>query len=226
MKVYHSLFLLILVSTFTIAQPDYSITSVVGFENPVQYTSVSGLGIDLTLTIYNSDDNDESEDLAILYLTDEMIVNAQLPSEMLPEQTIDIPALSSIELPVVGFDITTDKFRVGGNIVVIWPSYVDPLTDSLEVNVEVLDTMSVGYEGFLVDLIKREEVLRALHKADFDMPIGIESIEIYNLKGQKVKALFANEIVEDADLPRGLMLIRVNTSAGTYFSFLHKVLKE
>jgi hypothetical protein len=225
MKVYHSLFLLILVSTFTIAQPDYSITSVVGFENPVQYTSVSGLGIDLTLTIYNSDDSDESDDLAILYLTDEMIVNAELPAEMLPEQTINIAALSSIELPVIGFDITNDKFRVGGNIVVIWPSYVDPLTDSIQVNVEVLDTLSVGYEGFLIDLDKRQEVLRALHQESFDMPPGIEKIEIYNLKGQKVKSLRNDELIEDADLPKGLMLIRVYTYAGTYFSFLHKVLK-
>jgi len=226
MKVLKSLIYLIFVTTLSIAQPNYSVTSVTGFENPVSYTYVTGLGLDLNLTIYNSDDNDESEDLAILYLTDEMIINAELPGELLPQQIINIPALSSIDLPVNGFDITTDKFRVGGNIVVIWPSYLDPLTDTLQVNVEVIDTLNIGYADFLIDFNKREEVLKALHKADFDMPIGIESIEIYNLRGQKIKALFANEIAEDADLPRGLMLIRVNTSAGTYFSFLHKVLKE
>ena len=154
-----------------------------------------------------------------------MIVNAELPAEMLAEQTIDIPALSSIELPVNGFDITTDQFRVGGNIVVIWPSYVDPLTDTLEIEVEVLDTLSAGYDGFLFDLDKRNDILKALHQTDFEMPVDIAKIEVYNLKGQNVKSIKPDQTIVEADLPEGIMLVRVTTNAGTYFSFLHKVLK-
>jgi beta-N-acetylhexosaminidase len=34
-----------------------------------------------------------------------------------------------------------------------------------------------------------------------------------------------DEAIIEADLPEGILLVRVTTNAGTYFSFLHKVLR-
>jgi hypothetical protein len=215
------LFWLVLISPKLWAQPNYSITSLSGFENPVDYSYISGSGVNLVLDLYNSSDDDESENLAILYLTEEMILQSEPPAEMQSEQLIDIPAESFLQLPVNDFQVNTDQFRVGGNIVVIWPSYVDPLTDTLEINVTVNDTLVTGYKEFLFHPETRDEVLRALHSGNTNVP-KVDRIEVYNLKGQLVKQFTGSESVHHVAFPNCILLVRVYTDAGTYFSFVTK----
>lgn len=218
-------FLALLWSIYAQAQPNYSVTNVTGFENPVDYSYINGgVGVDLVLTVFNSDDDDESEDLAILYLTEEMILDAAAPGVLVTQQIIDIPATSSIEIPVYNLQITTEQFRVGGNIVVIWPSYVDPLTDTLEINVNVNDTLVSGYREFLFDEQSRKEVLKALHQNQELLP-EIESIEIYTLKGELVRSLSDNQILDRKELPNCILLVRVKTQTGTIFSFVTRVIE-
>lgn len=218
-------FLFLVCSMGLTAQPNYSVTNVSGFENPVDYSYMTGgVGVDLVLTVFNSDDNDESEDLAILYLTEEMILDAAAPGVLVTEQTIDIPASSSIEIPVYNLQITTEQFRVGGNIVVIWPSYVDPLTDTLEINVNVNDTLVSGYREFLFDGQSRQDVLKALHQNQELLP-EIESIELYTLNGALVKSLSGNQVLDRNELPPCILLVRVKTREGTLFSFVTRVIE-
>ena len=218
------LFFWIVISAGLSAQPNYSLTGISGFENPVDYSYISGSGVNLILDIYNADDDDESENLAILYLTEEMILQSAPPAEMLPEQTIDIPSQSFLQLPVNDFQINTDQFRVGGNIVVIWPSYVDPLTDTLEINVTVNDTLVMGYQEFLFNPNIRTEVLRALHAGKTNIP-QIERIEVYNLKGQLIRELSGQVVENPASLPDCILLVRVYTDAGTHLSFVTRAIR-
>lgn len=213
------LFNLLLWASFSIAQPNISVVAVEGFENPVDYSSVSGTGVNLTLTLFNDDDDTEANDLSILYLTEEMILNAQAPGILVPEQLIEIAGQSNIQLPVNDFQITTQQFRVGGNIVVIWPSYVDPLTDTLMINVNVKDTASIGFENFLSDAMVRERVLKSLHGSFVDLP-EVKYVEIYNLKGVMINRLDNNELLTQALLSNQIYLVRVYTTIGTHFSFL------
>lgn len=213
-KLWLSVFLLG-VAGFVNAQ--LSVTNVTGFENPVDYSFVGG-NLYLQVTVYNSDDTPETEDVTIMYLTDQMDVYSSPAEELIPQTYMNIPGLGSSTYPVPSFDVTPEQFRVGGNIVVIWPSFSGICDDSLIVNVTVNDTLTAGYKKFFSDDDVRREVLRMLHQ---NLPLApeIDYVEVFDTRGRLLRTYSGDAICGPADLPNGILFIRVYTSAGTHFSF-------
>jgi len=216
-------FLVLFITGSMFAQPNFRVIDLQGFTDPSDYSYISGSGYDLTLTVENIDDNEETETVAFMYLTDKMILNSTPPAEMVEELEYTIPALSTIEVPVLGFDLNTEQFRVGGNIVVIWPSFVDSLTDTLDVVVNVSDTLKLGYEGFLESPEMRKEVIQRLHGlSNSDALPEVKSISLYRLNGQLIHRYEGDAYIKELDVPSEMLLVHVETNSGTYFSFIHR----
>ncbi|MCB0819542.1 MAG: hypothetical protein KDC13_02880 [Bacteroidetes bacterium] len=199
------------------ANAQLSVTNVTGFENPVDYSFIGG-NLYLQVTVYNSDDTPETEDVTIMYLTDQMELNASPAEELIQQTYMDIPGMSSVNYSVPAFNVNTEQFRVGGNIVVIWPSYSHPPDDSLLVNVTVNDTLTAAYSKFFSEPEARSQVLKMLHQ---NLPLvpGIEKVEVYDTRGRLLRTYSGDAIEGPADLPGGILFVKVYTTAGTYFSF-------
>jgi hypothetical protein len=157
-----------------------------GFDDPSQYNFVGGVTYDLTVTLVNdSDDDDFLEDLEILYLTDKMIDDATPPEILVPQAIVAVPALGNIDLPVLNYPVNPNNYRVGGNIVVIWPSYSAPAIDSLAINVNVADTSVVGLNNVLETLAKLQFSLNQFDGAPF-FEAGVKKLWLVAADGKTV----------------------------------------
>lgn len=195
MRILFFLLCLVLQSSLN-AQEIIRATALTGFDDPSQYNFVSGADYDLTVTLVNdSDDDDFQEDLSVLYLTDKMIDDATPPATLVPEAIVTVPALQTIDLPVLNFQIQPNNFRVGGNIVVIWPSYSAPAIDSLNINVNVADTSVVGINNQLETLANTQFSMRHFDGKPF-FDAGVKKLWLVASDGRKIAEFRAETTVD------------------------------
>lgn len=168
------------------AQEIIRATALNGFDDPSQYNFVGGATYDLTVTLVNdSDDDDFQEDLSVLYLTDKMIDDLTPPATLVPEAIVTVSALGTVNLPVTDFPINPNNFRVGGNIVVIWPSYSAPAIDSLQINVNVADTIILGLNNPLETLAKSQFSMKNLNSTPF-FEAGVKKLWLVAADGRTI----------------------------------------
>lgn len=183
---YCIIFFCLLFQPSLFAQEIIRATALNGFDDPSQYNFVGGATYDLTVTLVNdSDDDDFLEDLSVLYLTDKMIDEATPPAVLVPEAIVSVLALGTIDLPVTDFPINPNNFRVGGNIVVIWPSYSAPAIDSLQINVNVADTIILGINNRLEKLAQSQFSMKALNSAPF-FEAGVKKLWLVASDGRTI----------------------------------------
>lgn len=168
------------------AQDTIRTAALIGFDDPSIYNFVGGETYDLTVTLVNdNEDDDFQEDLSVLYLTDKMIDDATPPEVLVPQEIVAIPALGSVDLPVSDFPINPNNFRVGGNIVVIWPSYSTPAIDSLSINLDVADTVILGTNNQLETLAKSQFSTKTINSIPF-FEAGVKKLWLVSSDGRTI----------------------------------------
>jgi hypothetical protein len=203
------------------AQEIIRATALTGFDDPSQYNFVAGADYDLTVTLVNdSDDDDFSEDLSVLYLTDKMIDDATPPEILVPEAIVSVLSLSSIDLPVLNFPINPNNFRVGGNIVVIWPSYSAPAIDSLNINVNVADTSVVGLNDELETLAKSQFSMKHFESAPF-FEAGVKKLWLVASDGRTIADFKAETEIDLSQHKAGFYMLCMVDKQGRLFVVKH-----
>lgn len=188
-----------------------------GFEDPCEYNFVAGINYDLAVTLLNeSDDDDFEEDLTILYLTGKMIDDATAPEVLVPQAIVAVPALGTTDLPVNDYPINPNNFRVGGNIVVIWPSYSGPAIDSLYINVNVADTSVVGLNDALEALVKSQFSLKNLNSEPF-FEAGVKKLWLVASDGRTVADFKQNATVDISQYKAGFYMLCMIDKQGRLF---------
>lgn len=188
-----------------------------GFDDPSQYNFVAGINYDLVVTLNNdSDDDDFEEDLSVLYLTDKMIADATPPDVLVPQSLVSVLALGSVNLPVLDYPINPNNFRVGGNIVVIWPSYSAPAIDSLIINVNVADTSVVGLNDALETLVKSQFSLKNLNSAPF-FEAGVKKLWLVASDGRTVADFKQQATVDISQYKAGFYMLCMIDKQGRLF---------
>jgi hypothetical protein len=190
----HLIFLLSALGTPLMAQNVVRVTGLVGFDDPSQYNFVAGATYDLTATmVLEEGDDGFEENITLLYLTDKMIDEATPPATLVPEAIYIMEQGIPLDVPVPGYGITPANFRVGGNIVVIWPSYADPAIDSLEINVNVIDTLTTGFSEIVY-----KQWIPQLNQGSFSLEsareAGVSAIRVYDINGKVIPANANNQI--------------------------------
>lgn len=176
------------------AQNVVRVTGLVGFDDPSQYNFVAGATYDLTATmILDEGDDDFEENITLLYITDKMVDDGTPAATLVPEAIYIMEQGVPLDVPVPDYGITPANFRVGGNIVVIWPSYADPTIDSLEINVNVADTLTTGFS----ELVHKQWIPQ-LNQGSFSIEsareAGVSAIRVYDISGKRIPANADNQI--------------------------------
>lgn len=191
--------------------------ALIGFDDPSQYNFVGGATYDLTVTLVNdSDDDDFEEDLSVLYLTEKMIDDATPPEILVPQALVAIPALGTIDLPVLNYPVNPNNYRVGGNIVVIWPSYSAPAIDSLAINVNVADTSVVGINNELEKLANMQFSLKNFEGAPF-FKSGVKKLWLVNSEGKTVADFKPHTTVDISQYKAGFYMLCIVDKQGRLF---------
>ncbi len=192
-----------------------------GFDDPSQYNFVAGANYDLAVTLLNeSDDDDFEEDLTILYLTDKMIDDATAPEVLVPQAIVFVPALGTTDLPVNDYPINPNNFRVGGNIVVIWPSYSAPAIDSLNINVNVADTSVVGLNDELETLAKSQFSMKHFESAPF-FEAGVKKLWLVASDGRTIADFKAETEIDLSQHKAGFYMLCMVDKQGRLFVVKH-----
>jgi hypothetical protein len=192
-----------------------------GFEDPCEYNFVAGVNYDLAVTLLNeSDDDDFEENLTILYLTEKMIDDATPPEILVPEAIVSVSPLNSIDLPVLDFPINPNNFRVGGNIVVIWPSYSAPAIDSLNINVNVADTSVVGINDELQTLAKAQFSMKHFESAPF-FEAGVKKLWLVASDGRTIADFKAETEIDLSQHKAGFYMLCMIDKQGRLFVVKH-----
>ena len=200
------IFLICALATSVQGQNVVRVTGLVGFDDPSQYSFLAGTTYDLTATmVLEEGDDDFEENITLLYLTDKMIDEATPPATLVPEAIYIMDVGVPLDVPVPGFGITPSNFRIGGNIVVIWPSYAEPAIDSLEINVNVADTLTTGfsetvYKQWIPQLNQGSFPLEMAHQA------GASAFRVYDISGKRIPANADNQI-SLRGMPSGFYLL-------------------
>lgn len=203
------------------AQEIIRATALTGFDDPSEYNFVGGATYNLAVTLLNESDDDEfQEDLSILYLTDKMINDATPPATLVPEAIVTVPPLGTIDLPVAGYPIDPNNFRVGGNIVVIWPSYSSPAIDSLQINVNVADTIILGLNNQLETLAKSQFSMKALNSTSF-FDAGVKKLWLVASDGKTIADFKQGTIVDLSHHQAGFYMLCMVDKKGRLFVVKH-----
>lgn len=188
------------------AQNVVRVTALTGFNDPSQYNFVAGAVYDLTATmVLEEGDDDFEENITLLYITDKMVDDGTPAATLVPETIYIMEQGIPLEVPVPDYGITPANFRVGGNIVVIWPSYSDPTIDSLEINVNVADTLSIGFSE-----IVHKQWIPQLNQGSFSIAsaheAGVAAFRVYDISGKRIPANADNQI-SLRGMPSGFYLL-------------------
>ncbi len=133
-----------------IAQSVVNVTAVQGFPGVLVIGQSYDLVIDLSYVSGNQPVFVE-DNLRIKYLTDKMVENGLDAANMGGPLDVSIQLGETLEIEIWDFDVVEEQFRVGGNIVVIWPSYNGNVpTDSLTLELQATESQGVaGLEKIL-----------------------------------------------------------------------------
>lgn len=189
-----------------------------GFDNPSEYNFLAGAEYDLFVTVkYEAgDDPVFIDDITIMYITDKMIDDGTGSLELIPEIPVNIPLGETDDLFRPNFEINPNNFRVGGNIVVIWPSYSVPPLDSLLYELEVSDTLGTGIRHDLETQARIQFASKKLIAGTF-YSLGIKSMTLYGIDGQKLCALKPNTEFDLSSLPKGYYLLSFIDPEGKWY---------
>jgi len=142
----------VIISLYTsgVAQSVVNVTAVQGFPDIL----VIGQSYDLVVELsYVSGGQPVFVDdhLRIKYLTDKMVEDGLDAEIMSGPLEVSIALGETLEINIEDFDVVAEQFRVGGNIVVIWPSYNgNAPTDSLTLELQASESQGVtGLEKVL-----------------------------------------------------------------------------
>jgi hypothetical protein len=203
------------------AQEIIRATALTGFDDPSQYNFVAGATYNLAVTLLNESDDDEfQEDLSVLYLTDKMIDDATPPAILVPEAIVTVPPLGTVDLPVTGYPINPNNFRVGGNIVVIWPSYSAPAIDSLNINVNVADTSVVGMNDALETLAKSQFSMKHFESAPF-FEAGVKKLWLVASDGRTIADFKAETEIDLSQHKAGFYMLCMVDKQGRLYVVKH-----
>jgi hypothetical protein len=199
------------------AQDTIRIAALIGFDEPSIYNFVGGETYDLTVTLVNeNEDDDFQEDLSVLYLTDKMIAEATPPEVLVPQEIVAIPALGTVDLPVSDFPINPNNFRVGGNIVVIWPSYSTPAIDSLNINLDVADTLILGTNSQLETLANAQFSTKNINSAPF-FAAGVKKLWLVSSEGRTIADFKREASIDLSQLKAGFYMLCMVDKQGRLF---------
>lgn len=199
------------------AQDIIRVAALSGFDDLSQYNFVGGESYDLTVTLVNDNlVNDFLEDLSVLYLTDKMIDDATPPEVLVPQAIVAIPALGNTDLPVSDFPINPNNFRVGGNIVVIWPSYSAPAIDSLNIDVNVADTIALGTNNQLEALAKSQFSMKNFNSAPF-FAAGVKKLWLVASDGRTIEDFTQDSTIDLAQHKAGFYMLCMVDKQGRLF---------
>ena len=218
-KLFIGLFTL-LFGLFVHAQNVVNVTSVLNFPTSVSLGDQYSFSVGLT---YVSGENltFSPEYLRLNYLTDKMIELDNEP-EFLgpPHDELIFSQNIPLAVEVNDFDFDSSNFRQGGNIVVIWPSYVGGNTnDSLSITVEgtLAETTNSAMSIQDIDLktvwINEEINWKSLEK------IGITDGLILDEQGKILYVLNKQKAITKNDIEAGLHYFVFGNGKGKFLVF-------
>lgn len=181
------IFLLALLAPLSLGAQNILKVNSVNMPPLVEYDFVAGANYDIQVELfYESGDAVLTEDVTIMFQTDKMVQESQPPEVFIPEQTVNMPLGGYQILTADNFPFQPSDFRVGGNIVVIWPSYSDTTTDSLQTTVDVSDTLLTGFDKAQESLIM-QALKSGQMNAQWLQNQGIRGCHLMGIDGKAIR---------------------------------------
>lgn len=134
----------LLIAVNSYSQSVVNVTSITGWPSTV--TIDSSYSFSATVTYVSGVPSSfMAENLRLKYITDKMVANDIDAENFGPPEDVFFTLGNSFEIQVEDFTFDSTNFRQGGNIVVIWPSFVGGISnDSLETMVDGVFADSVN----------------------------------------------------------------------------------
>jgi hypothetical protein len=202
----------------SIGQSLVNVTSVQGFPDVLvigqSYNLVVGLSYVSGGQPVFSEDN-----LRIKYLTDKMIEDGLDAAHMGAPLDVNIALGETLEVEIWDFDVLEEQFRVGGNIVVIWPSYNgNPPSDTLLLELQATDSQGVmGLQKVLPEM-QKFWVNSEIEKKEFDA-LAIQNAWISDAMGKVICTIAPNRQWDNNLWPAGIYYLSITDRQGRFFTY-------
>jgi hypothetical protein len=134
----------LLIAVNSYSQSVVNVTSITGWPSTVLIDSAYSFSVTVAY-VSGVQPSFTAENLRLKYITDKMVANDIDAENLGPPEDVFFTLGNSFEIEVDDFTFDSTNFRQGGNIVVIWPSFVGGISnDSLETMVDGVFADSVN----------------------------------------------------------------------------------
>jgi hypothetical protein len=134
----------LLIAVNSYSQSVVNVTSITGWPSTVLIDSAYSFSVTVAY-VSGVQPSFTAENLRLKYITDKMVANDIDAENFGPPEDVFFTLGNSFEIEVDDFTFDSTNFRQGGNIVVIWPSFVGGISnDSLETMVDGVFADSVN----------------------------------------------------------------------------------
>ena len=135
---------MLLIAVNSYSQSVVNVTSITGWPSTVLIDSAYSFSVTVAY-VSGVQPSFTAENLRLKYITDKMVANDIDAENFGPPEDVFFTLGNSFEIEVDDFTFDSTNFRQGGNIVVIWPSFVGGFSnDSLETMVDGVFADSVN----------------------------------------------------------------------------------
>jgi len=135
---------MLLIAVNSYSQSVVNVTSITGWPSTVLIDSAYSFSVTVAY-VSGVQPSFTAENLRLKYITDKMVANDIDAENLGPPEDVFFTLGNSFEIEVDDFTFDSTNFRQGGNIVVIWPSFVGGFSnDSLETMVDGVFADSVN----------------------------------------------------------------------------------
>ena len=201
------------------AQSVVNVTSVVGFPLSVILDSAYSFSAIVTY-VSGSGSTIFAENLRLKYQTDKMVEEGLTPGIFGPSQDILFELNVPEEIEVNNFTFDPVNFRQGGNIVVIWPSFADGISDdSLQVELQGIDADSTNSVMELDELNLQTVWFKEKINWQAFEKLGISEGYVLSAEGKLIFTLSSGIDFDKAKIQSGIYYFIFNQGDGKLLVF-------
>jgi hypothetical protein len=157
----------------------------------------------------------------LLFRTDKMVNNQDSSQVFYQNPVLTINALDSAIVTATGFVFdTTSSFRIGGNIVVVWPrsvtgTVIQPDSFTTYINVMQLTGINDQYEHETGLITFPNPVNNTLFITDNDLKNPVEEVRIFDILGHLVlKTPFVKGFYDVSNYKNGVYILQIRRKNG------------
>jgi len=201
-----------------IAQSVVNVTSVQGFPDVL----IIGQSYDLVIGLSYESGNQPifyEDNLRIKFLTDKMVENGLDAANMGGPLDVSIQLGETLEIEIWDFDVVEEQFRVGGNIVVIWPSYNGNVpADSLTLELQATESQGIAGLEKILPQMQNFWLRSEIEKAAFE-ELCIKNAWISDAMGKVVLSISADQRWDSRLWTSGIYYLSFADQQGRVFTY-------